>query len=64
MSIKGKDVRSVTLAYSPAGFAAAIGRSVGFVRLEIKRGALRVIKRGRAILITKAAADAYLDGPG
>jgi hypothetical protein len=53
---------TVTLAYSPATFAKNIDRSVGFVRLEIQRGALKVLKRGRAILITKAAADEYLRG--
>ena len=59
---KRTKAETVTLAYSPATFARSIDRSVGFVRLEIQRGALKVIKRGRAILITKAAADQYLSG--
>ncbi len=52
---------TVTLAYSPAAFAQAIGRSTGFVRLEIARGRLKAIRRGKAILITKTAAAEYLE---
>lgn len=62
MDSKAKKLQTVTLAMSPRTFAKSIDRSVGFVRLEIQRGALKVIKRGRAILITKAAADQYLSG--
>jgi hypothetical protein len=58
---KAKKTETVTLAYSPAGFARAIDRSVGFIRLEISRKRLKVIRRGRAILITKRAADEYLE---
>lgn len=56
-----KNTKNITLAYSPAGFARAIDRSVGFIRLEIQRKRLKVIRRGRAILITQRAADEYLE---
>ena len=62
MDSKAKKLQTVTLAMSPRTFARSIDRSVGFVRLEIQRGALKVIRRGRAILIPKSSVDEYLDG--
>ena len=47
------------LAYSPAEFAAAIGSSVSFIRLELSRGKLPSVKRGRKRLIPAAAAREY-----
>jgi len=62
MESKSKNLETVMLAMSQRSFAKAIDRSVGFVRLEIQRGALKVLKRGRAILIPKSSVDKYLQG--
>jgi hypothetical protein len=47
-------------ACSLAELAASLGVSIGFVRLEVTRKHLHVIRLGRRVLVTCAEADRYL----
>jgi hypothetical protein len=47
-------------AYGLAEFAASLGVSIGFLRLEVTRKHLHVIRLGRRVLVTCAEADRYL----
>jgi len=58
--IENQTIERDRLAFSPIEFAKRIGRSTGFIRLEIARGRIKVVRHGRAILIPKESADAYL----
>jgi len=48
------------LAFGVEEFAAAIGVSSSFARLEIARGKLKVIRAGRRVLISQAEINRYL----
>lgn len=47
------------LAYGVTEYAESIGTSANFIRLEIERGKIRAIRRGRRILIPIKEAQAY-----
>lgn len=47
-------------AFARGEVAAAIGASPGFVDLEIRRGHLKAIRRGRRVFVTASALAAYL----
>jgi hypothetical protein len=53
------DVSNDRLAWGVAEFAAALGVSVNFIRLEILRGKLKAVKRGRRLLIPNHVARTY-----
>jgi excisionase family DNA binding protein len=48
------------LAYGVQEFAGALGVTVGFIRLEIQRKRLGIIRVGRRVLISRAEAERYL----
>jgi hypothetical protein len=58
--MNAEPLASKRLAYSVRELAIAIGRSAAFVSLEIKRGRLRVVRRGKTIMVPAASVDAYL----
>lgn len=47
------------LAWAPVEFARALGLSLPFIRLEIARGKLKTVKRGRRRLIPAHIARQY-----
>jgi len=47
-------------AWSPGEIAASLGLSLGFVRKQIREGALTAVKAGRRLLITDAEFQRYL----
>jgi excisionase family DNA binding protein len=53
-------VPSDRLAFGVIELADALGVCSNFVRLEISRGNLRALKRGRRLLIPRVAVEAYL----
>jgi excisionase family DNA binding protein len=55
-----RDVPRVS--YGIREVAAAMGVSEGFIRVEIKRGQLKTFRRGRRVLISKAAFNEYTEG--
>lgn len=54
------NVTSARLAWSLAEIAESTGLSVGFLRNEVRRGALRVRKFGRRVLVLENDLKAYL----
>jgi excisionase family DNA binding protein len=48
------------LAYGVQELAGALGVTAGFIRLEIQRGRLGIIRVGRRVLISRAEAERYL----
>jgi len=56
-----KETHAGRLALSRDEAAEAIGTSVGFVDLEVRRGHLRSVKRGRRVLILRRDLERYLE---
>jgi len=48
------------LAWPLDELAGALGTSVGFLRLEIQRGSLRIARLGRRVVVTDQEAQRYL----
>jgi len=55
-----KELRFERQAYSLGELASAYGVSVPFLRLETKRGKLKVLRFGRRVVVTKQALEQYL----
>ncbi|MGA7869388.1 MAG: helix-turn-helix domain-containing protein [Candidatus Binatus sp.] len=51
-------------AFGVAEIADSLGVSEGFVRLEINRGHLPIIRAGRRVLISASELEKYLAGGG